>query len=202
MAGLEVYVTDQTYQFLPKVLTLQSFSGRRITSTSFPAKHMKQDSEIKPARIIFQILLWRRSSTIQRCRKAVVFSIAKTDISQKSGKGCSPKAVISAFQSTGLLVVEPPNSKTSLQYHFMYSVILQADAPPWLSAISEIPIFIHMDTKQPQVSSSLSTAVCHSSMNLMVALGTAEVSEITHSKITMAKATVPLWKQYTSAMPI
>lgn len=147
MAGLEVYVTDQIYQFLPEVLTLQNFTGGRITNTSFPARHMKQDSEIKPARIMLQILLWRRSSTIQRCWKAVVFSIAKTDISQKSGKGCSPKAVISAFRSTGLLAVAPPNSKTSLQYHLMHSVILQADAPPRLSAISEIPIFIHMDTK-------------------------------------------------------
>lgn len=55
MAGLEVYVTD--LPFVSKILSLQSFTGGRISSTSFPARHMKQDSEIKPARIIFQILL-------------------------------------------------------------------------------------------------------------------------------------------------
>lgn len=145
MAQLVVYVTDQIYQLLLKVLSLQSFTVGTVTSTVFPARHTKQDPEIKPAKIIFQILLSRKSSTVQRCRKAVVFSIAKTDIPQKLGKGCSPRAVTAAFQGTGLLVVAHPNSKTSLQYHLMYSVILQADAPPWLCAISESPIFIHMD---------------------------------------------------------
>lgn len=124
MAGLEVYITDQICQLLLKVLSLQSFTGGRVTSTSFPARHMKQGSEIKPARIIFQILLWRKSSTVQRCRKAVVFSIAKTDIPQKPGKGSSPRAVVSAFQSPGLLAVAHSNSKTSLWYHLMYPVIL------------------------------------------------------------------------------
>lgn len=57
MAGLEVYITDQICQLLLKVLSLQSFTGGRVTSTSFLARHTKQGSEIKPARITFQILL-------------------------------------------------------------------------------------------------------------------------------------------------
>lgn len=80
---------------------------------------VRQEPEIKPAGITFQILLSRKSRTVQGSRRAAAFSIAGPDIPQKPGKpGCGTQAIIPAFYSTRLPILGHPNSRESLNVAF------------------------------------------------------------------------------------